>query len=154
MKIIKQNKFMIIVLNITIVFGFVCAFSLTRDNTIEVLETSNVKQISNLKICWGIKKNSNHEQPDVGGDNRKILEENDGICLGNKNEKIIYLTFDNGYESGYTNQILDVLKKNEVKVTFFITAHYLNTASELVQRMIDEGHIVGNQFPIMVMYHI
>ena len=83
--------------------------------------------------------------------NRKILEDNNGICLGNKDEKVIYLTFDNGYEAGYTSKILDVLKENNVKATFFITAHYLNTASELVQRMIDEGHIVGNQFPIIVM---
>ena len=144
MLIIKQNKFMIIVLNITIVVGFVCAFAVTRSNTIEIIETSNIKQISNKKICWGIKKNNEHQQPDVGSANQKILEENNGICLGNKDKKIIYLTFDNGYEAGYTNQILDVLKKNEVKATFFITAHYLNTAPELVQRMIDEGHIVGN----------
>jgi len=154
MQKLKNNKCMVIVLNITIVFGFVWAFVATRSNTIEIMETSNVKQISNQKICWGIKKNDNHEQPDVGSNNKKILEENNGMCMGNKEEKILYITFDNGYEAGYTNQILDVLKKNEVKATFFITAHYLNTAPELVQRMIDEGHIVGNQFPTMVMYHI
>ena len=144
MQKLKNNKCMVIVLNITIVFGFVWAFVATRSNTIEIMETSNIKQISNKKICWGIKKNANHEQPDVGSNNKKILEENNGMCMGNKEEKILYITFDNGYEAGYTNQILDVLKKNEVKATFFITAHYLNTASELVQRMIEEGHIVGN----------
>lgn len=154
MQTTKQNKFIIIVLNITIVVGFVWAFALTRDNKIEVIETSNVKQISNKKICWGIKKNNEHQQPDVGSANQKILEENNGICLGNKDKKTIYLTFDNGYEAGYTYKILDTLKENDVKATFFITAHYLNTASELVQRMIDEGHIVGNQFPPVVMYHI
>ncbi len=66
------------------------------------------------------------------------------MCIGNPNEKNIYLTFDNGYEAGYTSQILDVLKENDVKATFFITAHYLNTANDLVKRMIEEGHIVGN----------
>ena len=144
MQKLKLNKCMVIVLNITIVLGFVWAFVATRSNTIEIMETSNIKQISNKKICWGIKKNANHEQPDVGSNNKKILEENNGMCLGNKEEKILYITFDNGYEAGYTNQILDVLKKNEVKATFFITAHYLNTASDLVKRMIEEGHIVGN----------
>ena len=74
--------------------------------------------------------------------------------MGNKEEKIVYLTFDEGYEAGYTPKLLDILKQNNVKAAFFITAHYLNTQSELVQRMIDEGHIVGNQFPTMVMYHI
>ena len=52
--------------------------------------------------------------------------------------------FDEGYEAGYTPKILDVLKQNNVKATFFITAHYLNTQSDLVKQMIDEGHIVGN----------
>ena len=59
-------------------------------------------------------------------------------------KKNIYLTFDEGYEAGYTPKILDVLKQNNVKATFFITAHYLNTQSDLVKQMIDEGHIVGN----------
>lgn len=143
MKHIKQKFLRIIVLNIAVVVGFVATFILIKDDELISTETS-VNQISNKKISWGIKKNTNHEQPDVGTANRKILEENNGICLGNKDEKVIYLTFDNGYEAGYTNQILDTLKKNEVKATFFITAHYLNTASELVQRMIDDGHIIGN----------
>ena len=95
-------------------------------------------------IGWGIKRASNNMQPDVGASNKLILEENGGICLGKDTEKYIYLTFDEGYEAGYTSKILDVLKENKVKATFFITSHYLNTASELVKRMIDEGHIVGN----------
>ena len=64
--------------------------------------------------------------------------------MGNNEDKFVYLTFDNGYEAGYTAKILDTLKENNVKAVFFITAHYLNTAPELVGRMIDEGHIVGN----------
>jgi len=83
-------------------------------------------------------------QPDVGATNKQVLEENDGICLGKDTEKTIYLTFDEGYEAGYTESILKTLKENNVKATFFITSHYLNTASELVQTMIEEGHIVGN----------
>ena len=140
---IKNKYLVIMVLNLAIVVGFVSTFILTRNKEVSVIETSTV-QISNKKIGWGIKRNSEHEQPDVGVANRKVLEENQGICLGNKEEKVIYLTFDNGYEAGYTNQILDTLKANEVTATFFITAHYLNTASEIVERMINEGHIVGN----------
>ena len=85
-----------------------------------------------------------HEQPDVGKENREILEKNNGICLGNKGKKYLYLTFDEGYEAGYTSKILDTLKENKVPATFFITAHYVNTEPELVERMIKEGHIVGN----------
>ena len=100
--------------------------------------------VSNKKIGWGIKRNSNHEQPDVGSNNRKILEENNGICLGNIEKKIICLTFDEGYKSGYTKQILKTLKENKVQATFFITAHYINSQPDLVKQMIDEGHIIGN----------
>lgn len=105
---------------------------------------SNAQISSGEKISWGIKRNNNYEQPDVGNKNKEILEKNNGICLGNKEKRYIYLTFDEGYEAGYTPQILDTLKQNNVTATFFITAHYLNTEPELVKRMIDEGHIVGN----------
>ena len=67
-----------------------------------------------------------------------------GIYMGNKDKKYVYLTFDAGYEAGYTEKILDTLKKENVQGTFFITAHYANSAKELVKRMIDEGHIIGN----------
>lgn len=58
--------------------------------------------------------------------------------MGNKEKKYVYLTFDEGYEAGYTEKILDSLKQENVKATFFVTAHYINTASDIVQRMIDE----------------
>ena len=64
--------------------------------------------------------------------------------MGNDEDKYVYLTFDEGYEAGYTSKLLDILKENEVKAAFFITGHYLNTQSDLVKRMIDEEHIVGN----------
>ena len=68
----------------------------------------------------------------------------DGYGIGNETSNKIYLTFDEGYEAGYTEKILDTLKEKQVTATFFITAHYLNTNEDLVKRMIEEGHIVGN----------
>jgi len=114
--------------------------------------TTNAGTFSNQKIEWGIKRNDNHEQPDLGSKNKKIIDENKGIAMGNKESKKVYLTFDEGYEAGYTEKILEVLKKNNVKATFFITAHYVNTSTDLVQKMIDEGHIIGNHFPNSSMY--
>lgn len=64
--------------------------------------------------------------------------------MGNSQDKYVYLTFDEGYEAGYTEKILEVLKNNQVKACFFITAHYLNTQSDLVKQMVEQGHIVGN----------
>ena len=56
----------------------------------------------------------------------------------------VFLTMDEGYEYGYTGQILDTLKKKNVKAVFFVTLPYVKDNPELVQRMIDEGHVVGN----------
>lgn len=108
------------------------------------IQTSSTETLSNTKIGWGIKRNDNHEQPDVGNKNKKIMDKYQGIYLGNKDTQKIYLTFDLGYEAGYTAKILEILKQNDVKATFFITAHYLNTQPDLVKQMIDEGHIIGN----------
>lgn len=110
----------------------------------EIQTSTNIQATNNQKIGWGIKRNDNHEQPDVGSNNKKVLEENKGICLGNKENKSIYLTFDEGYEAGYTPQLLNTLKENQVKATFFITAHFVNTQEDLVKQMIEEGHIIGN----------
>lgn len=122
-------------------------FSLTfinSKNKSEVSIITSSEGVSNKKISWGIKRNSNHEQPDLGKTTKEVLEKNNGIAIGNNTDKFVYLTFDEGYEAGYTPQILDILKENNVKATFFITAHYLNTQAELVKRMIEEGHILGN----------
>lgn len=114
-------------------------------------QPTSATTVSNKKIGWGIKRNDNHEQPDLGSSNIKLLDSYDGIAMGNNEDKFVYLTFDEGYEAGYTSKLLDVLKENDVKAAFFITGHYLNTQPELVQRMIDEGHIVGNHTPNYLM---
>ena len=136
-----MGKKYIKVIFITILIFLIIILSLVKENK-SVETSSNV--ISTKKIEWGIKRNENHEQPDLGKENRKILEENNGIALGNNEEKVIYLTFDEGYEAGYTSKILEILKENDVTATFFITAHYLNTNEELVKQMIEENHIVAN----------
>jgi len=104
----------------------------------------NFESLSGKKIEWGIKRNDNHVQPDLGSTNKKILDTYDGICMGNTEKKYVYVTFDEGYEAGYTPKILETLKNNGVTATFFITAHFLNTQPDLVKQMIEEGHIVGN----------
>ena len=135
-----SNKTIKIISIFLIIFLIIILSIMVENGTIQT--SSNV--VSDKKIEWGIKRNENHEQPDLGKENRKILEENNGIALGNNEEKTIYLTFDEGYEAGYTSKILEILKENDVKATFFITAHYLNTNEELVKQMIEENHIVGN----------
>ena len=66
------------------------------------------------------------------------------LFVDTSEEKVLYLTFDEGYENGYTPKILDILKETGVKAAFFVTYDYCKSSPELVKRMIDEGHIVGN----------
>lgn len=139
--IIKGKKFGNLIIMVLIIA--ILSISIIKIQQEKILNT-NAETISTKKIEWGIKRNANHEQPDVGIENKTVLEENNGICLGNKEDKVLYLTFDEGYEAGYTKEVLKILKENEVKATFFLTAHYVNTQEELVRQMIDDGHIVGN----------
>lgn len=138
----KKSQYKKIFLGILVVLIFSLSVISTNNENKTIKTTAEVN--GNKKIGWGIKRNNNHEQPDVGNERKEVLESNEGICLGNKEKKIIYLTFDEGYEAGYTPKLLEILKNNNVKATFFITAHYVNTQPELVKQMIDEGHIVGN----------
>ena len=145
----KIHKIIIYTISITCIFVFTFSVAtLNQSREPKVVQTSatiqNVEGLNNKKIGWGIKRVDNHEQPDVGAKNKEILDKYEGLSIGNKESKNVYLTFDEGYEAGYTEKILEVLKQNEVKACFFITAHYVNTEAELVQKMIDDGHIIGN----------
>ncbi len=147
MKVIKLKELLVIGGTAILLFG---ALLISNKNYVDKkvvatsAEPSNIQSLSNSKIGWGIKRSDNHEQPDVGTKNKEIMDKYNGIYMGNKEKKIVYLTFDLGYEAGYTSKILEILKNNNVKATFFITAHYVNTQPDLVKQMIDEGHIVGN----------
>ena len=136
-----KNKTKVNMAIISALIVAIFSISVISTNNQNLVQTSTTVN-KDTKIEWGIKRNDNHEQPDVGAANRKVLEENGGICLGNKDKKYIYLTFDQGYEAGYTESILNTLKENEVNATFFITGHYLNTQEDLVKRMLEEGHLV------------
>jgi len=72
------------------------------------------------------------------------LEKYNTFYLGDTERKEIFLTFDEGYENGFTEVILDVLKEKNVPAAFFVTKPYIKDNPELVRRMVDEGHIVGN----------
>lgn len=83
-------------------------------------------------------------KPPTGMETVETLKKYQTYFLGDTKEKKIYLTFDAGYENGNTEAILNALKKHNVKATFFVVGHYLETAPEMIKRMVAEGHIVGN----------
>lgn len=107
-------------------------------------KTAATDNLSNKKCGWGIKRADNHQQPEMPTGISNTLSRYNAYWIGNPTEKSVYLTFDEGYENGYTAKILDILKAQDVKAAFFITGHYLKSQPELVKRMAEEGHIIGN----------
>ena len=100
--------------------------------------------LDNKKIGWGQGKQVNDKNQPLGStDAQSKYGKYDARYIGDDNKKI-YLTFDEGYENGYSAKILDVLKEKNVSGVFFVTYDYVKRNPELVKRMIDEGHVVGN----------
>lgn len=128
--------------------------TLTSKNSIDTQKTtsepkpftplvlSNTSSLSTKPIFWSWLYSSR--------DSASLLSKYKGYGFGDTSKKVIYLTFDEGYENGYTASILDTLKKNNVHVTFFVTKPYVTGSfkgvpdSELLKRMKAEGHIIGN----------
>lgn len=92
---------------------------------------------------WGLGFGAEGTKP-TGNVSAEELKKYDTYYVGEGDEKVIYLTFDCGYENGNTEPILDALKKHNAKATFFVVGHFLETAPEIVKRMVEEGHVVGN----------
>ncbi len=93
--------------------------------------------------CWWLKRNENHQTPEVS--DYIDLSKYDAYYVNPKcKKKKIFLTFDCGYENGFTPKILDVLKKQKIVAAFFVTKPFIREGRELVRRMKKEGHIVGN----------
>lgn len=92
---------------------------------------------------WWLKRNENHQTPEVS--DYIDLSKYDAYYVNPKcKKKKIFLTFDCGYENGFTPKILDVLKKQKVVAAFFVTKPFIREGRELIRRMKKEGHIVGN----------
>jgi len=92
---------------------------------------------------WGLSFRQ-EGMPPVGNADGAHLSRYDAAYLGNTGEKVLYLTFDAGYENGSTAKILDTLKTHQVPAAFFLVGNYIEKNADLVRRMVSEGHIVGN----------
>ena len=93
--------------------------------------------------AWGLSFRQEGAAP-IGSAGAEELRKLDAAYLGDTTQPMIYLTFDAGYENGCTEQILDTLKKHQVPAAFFLVGNYIEKNADLVRRMADEGHIVGN----------
>jgi peptidoglycan-N-acetylmuramic acid deacetylase len=94
---------------------------------------------------FGFKKSKSGQPASIAQEPFKLLIEKHGaIFAGDPSKKTLYLTFDSGYENGFTPQILDVLKEKKVPAIFFVTGQYIKEQPELLKRMAAEGHLIGN----------
>ena len=108
-------------------------------------ETEETMHIEAAVDNWGLGfGESGKELQPTGNATADELKQYDTYYIGSKEEKVIYLTFDCGYENGNTEKILEALKKHDVKATFFVVGHFLETSPDLVRKMVEEGHTVGN----------
>ncbi len=92
---------------------------------------------------WGLNFKTADGIP-IGNASAAELQKYNAVYLGDTSQKTIYLTFDAGYENGYTEKILETLKKHNVKAAFFLVGNYLKTSPDLVRQMAADGHIIGN----------
>ena len=101
-----MKKKPLLILSGIIILLVLILFLVNKTNEGKIIQTSNGTVLSNKKIGWGIRRNDNHEQPDLGSTNKKLIDENDDIAMGNNNEKYVYLTFDDG-PSENTKKIME-----------------------------------------------
>ena len=106
--------------------------------TFAILSADTVETAS-----WGLSFQTQGATP-IGPASSQILAKYDAVYVGDTSQKVLYLTFDAGYENGCTAKILDVLKQQEVPAAFFLVGNYMQTNPDLVRRMAKEGHIVAN----------
>ncbi|MEG2429524.1 MAG: polysaccharide deacetylase family protein, partial [Oscillospiraceae bacterium] len=112
---------------------------------INTFSQDGLESFENKSKGWGQGVQLDEKNRPTSADNfQERYGKNGGLFIKPVGEKKVYLTFDQGYENGYTAKILDTLKETDSKVVFFVTMDYVKRNKELVQRMIDEGHTIGN----------
>ena len=115
-----------------------------KEKKIEKDSPVPIEKLSHEKHGWGLSVTTNETSPGIPDSWKKMLERFDGFYIGPVEQKKVYLTFDCGYENGYTEDIINVLVKNKVPAIFFIVGHYITSRPDLVKKMADHGFLIGN----------
>ncbi len=122
-----------------------CAALIMTSSAASASEYSYLYDYSDTKIAYGMGVDCDSENRPLGAiSSQREYGDKGALFIGEAENKRLWLTFDEGYENGYTTEILDTLKEKQVTAVFFVTYDYCLKNPELVQRMIDEGHTVGN----------
>lgn len=134
MGIIRRKK--AVLLSLIVLLGACALVTFTLPKGTAVMASAEITN-------WGLSFQE-EGQPPIGNADSEYLAQFNALYRDPTDKKVLYLTFDAGYENGYTSQILDVLQKHQVPATFFLVGNYLETCPDLVCRMVEEGHTVGN----------
>ena len=129
------------VLSLCLIFGVAFCLGSGVGHTVRVRDQAVMARPAQKD--WGLSFQEDNKPP-VADENMEQLAQYDAFYAENTTEKVLYLTFDCGYENGNTPAILDALKKHHVPAAFFIVGNYLEKNPDLVKRMRAEGHIIGN----------
>ncbi|WP_374111485.1 delta-lactam-biosynthetic de-N-acetylase [uncultured Clostridium sp.] len=97
-----------------------------------------------LELNWYFVKRENEKTPEPPKESASFFSEYGAYYVGDTNSKVLYLTFDEGYENGNTPKILDILKEEQVPAAFFVVKPYIKQEGDIVKRMVEEGHLVCN----------
>lgn len=142
-KNMNHNKKKILKVAALFVFMFFLGWGAGSLQKQQMKKTVETVSVQNQADNWGLGFGAEGTQP-TGNVTADELKKYNAWYVGDKNKKTIYLTFDCGYENGNTEPILDALKKHNAKATFFVVGHFLESAPDIVKRMEEEGHAVGN----------
>ena len=126
-------------------FAIICAVAVSGN--LYLLNKSKARisdpQSATYEYNWYFNPRNDGKQPEPIKE-ASFFSKYNSYYVGDPNEKVIYLTFDAGYENGTTESILDTLKKHNVKAHFFVVESYIRNNPELIKRMVNEGHLVCN----------
>ena len=117
--------------------------SLLRTGAMNSASEVFLPSLSSESSSWGLSFQENGQRP-TGNATIEELAQYNAYYAANTDEKVLYLTFDSGYENGNTPAILDALKKHNAPATFFAVGNFIEDNPELVRRIVNEGHTVGN----------
>ena len=136
----RRPLFFYLLLPLTVVLLFAVLY---RNGRQKFSAASGSAAVPASAANWGLSFPKEGESP-VGNASQEELSRYDAHFLGDTGKPVLYLTFDCGYENGYTEPILDALKKHHAPAAFFVVGNMVETAPDIVRRMGDEGHIIGN----------
>jgi peptidoglycan-N-acetylmuramic acid deacetylase len=130
-------------------------FNYKNNNSSRLIENMTNNQ-DTKELNWYFKSIGNGKTPLAPPDTDKYSTNYKLYFIGDTTKKNLYLTFDEGYENGFTAPILDILKKHNIKAAFFVVKPYINSNPDLIKRMVSEGHLVCNhsaRHPSMAKIH-